>query len=246
MGSGFDSGLSEAEQNRMTGPTVVESVVGAFTDRMEDEEDVTSRIVTVPNIISLVRLCMIPVFFVLLLRGCDVAAAVVFAVAALSDSLDGYIARTTHTISKLGKILDPFVDRLLMASGAVGLVVVGRVPAWIVILILARDVVLLCGGAWLLKNKGVRIPVIFVGKVVTTLLFSGFAFLLINWPRATGLGLVGVSWLPGFNAASYSLGIWFVYVGLVLGLFTTAYYVIKSAQALHEVNTQQRNMTSTV
>ncbi len=212
----------------------VANAVGKITDKMADEDGVTSKVFTIPNIITFIRLCMIPVFFVVLLGGNNIAASIIFAITALTDSLDGYLARATHSVSKLGQILDPFVDRLLMISGVVGLIIVGRLPIWIVILILIRDIALLSGGAWLLVKKFIRIPVIFAGKVVTTLLFIGFAGLLLNWPLIPGLGLTTATWLPGFTAEAVSWGIWFVYAGLVLGLFTTAYYVIKSIMALKE------------
>ena len=241
MGSDFDK-LSEAEHTNSEGHEGVKAIVDTFTDRMGDEDGVSSKILTVPNIISFCRLLLIPIFLILLLKGHDVAAALVFAFAALSDCIDGFIARKTHAVSKLGQILDPFVDRLLMASGAIGLIVVGRLPIWMVVLVLLRDAVLLVGGTWLLKEKGIRVPVIFAGKVATTFLFSGFAFLLINWPIVNGLGVTTAAWLPGFTAATCSVGIWFVYAGLLLGIFTTSYYVIKSAKALHQVNMQLKSM----
>ena len=77
----------------------------------------------------------------------------------------------------------------------------------------------------LIKAYRIRVAVVFPGKVATTLLFVGFAGLLLNWPLLGGLGVCDASWLPGFNADSVSWGIWFVYAGLVLALATTMYYV---------------------
>ncbi len=187
-------------------------------------EEVTDRIVTIPNIISFIRLCMIPLFFVLLLKGNDIAAAAVFALAACTDWIDGQVARRTHCVSKLGQLLDPAVDRLLMIFGVIGLLLVGRLPLWIVLLVLVRDLFLLFGGLYLLKRWKTRVAVIFPGKVATTLLFIGFAGLLLNMPLIAGLNIINVDWLPGFNAALVSWGIWFIYVGLILGLLTTIYY----------------------
>ena len=246
MPSAFDETKSKRDHAETGTPSGVAAFVDTFTDRMADEEGVSSRILTVPNVISFCRLLLIPVFLYLLIHDCNLAAACVFAFAALSDSIDGYIARTTHSISKLGQILDPAVDRLLMVSGAVGLIVVGRLPVWVVILVLVRDLVLLCGGAWLLRRWSVRIPVIFAGKVVTTFLFTGFALLLVNWPQVPGLGITELAWLPGFTQASCSAGIWFVYAGLVLGIFTTSYYVIHSIHALRDAKDQQAREAVTV
>ena len=80
----------------------------------------------------------------------------------------------------------------------------------------------------LLKRYRVRVSVVYAGKVATTLLFVGFAGLLLNWPLLEGLGVVDAAWLPGLAAGPYSWGIWFVYAGLVLALLTTAYYAVSA------------------
>lgn len=195
-------------------------------------EQVSDKVLTLPNIISFVRLCLVPLFLVLLLNGYDIPATIVFAVAASTDFVDGLVARSTHTVSRLGQLLDPFVDRVLMVCGVLGVFLVGRIPLWIIIFVLARDVLLVCGGAWLLKSHGIRIPVIYPGKVATTLLFVGFAGLLLNMPLIPGLGITDATWLPGFTAASVSWGIWFVYAGLALAICTTIYYCVAAARAL--------------
>lgn len=197
-----------------------------------EEEEVLDTIFTIPNLISAIRLCMVPCFIALLLTGYDILATILFAVAASTDWIDGQIARRTHTVSKLGQLLDPAVDRILMISGVVCLLIVGRLPAWIVILVLGRDLLLLIGGAYLLKKWRIRVAVIYPGKVATTFLFVGFAALLLNWPVLTGLGVVPFAWLPGLSSGPYSWGIWFVYAGLIVGLFTTIYYVATGARRL--------------
>lgn len=200
--------------------------------------EATDRIFTLPNLISAVRLCLVPLYLALLLNGHDVAATVLFALAAGTDWVDGQIARRTNAVSKLGQLLDPAVDRILMIAGVAGLFLVGRLPLWIILVVLVRDLFLLCGGAYLIKRYCIRIAVIYPGKVATTLLFVGFAGLLLNWPLVPGLGLLDAAWLPGFNGASVSWGIWFVYAGLLLALATTAYYVIA---AVIELRAAKRN-----
>ena len=192
----------------------------------KSNEQVTNRIFTIPNVISFIRLCMVPVYLVLLLNGYDLLATFMFALAACTDWIDGQVARRTHCVSKLGQLLDPAVDRILMICGVVGLLLVGRLPAWIVVVVLGRDLLMLIGGAYLLKRYKQRVAVIYPGKVATTFLFVGFAGLLLNMPLIGGLGWVDVAWLPGFNGVACSWGIWFVYAGLLLGLCTTTYYVL--------------------
>ncbi|WP_080797387.1 CDP-alcohol phosphatidyltransferase family protein [Arabiibacter massiliensis] len=192
----------------------------------------SNRIFTVPNLISVIRLCLVPIFLVLLLNGYDLMATFLYALAAGTDWIDGQIARRTNAVSKLGQLLDPAVDRILMIAGVAGLFLVGRLPLWIIVVVLARDLLLLVGGAILIKLYRVRVAVVYPGKVATTLLFVGFAGLLLNWPLVQGLGLVDAAWLPGLNAGACSWGIWFVYAGLVLALLTTVYYC---ASALSQV-----------
>ena len=189
-------------------------------------EEVTNRIFTIPNVISFIRLCMVPVYMALLLNGYDLLATFMFALAAGTDWIDGQLARRTHCVSKLGQLLDPAVDRILMSCGVIGLMLVGRLPIWIVVVVLGRDLMLLIGGAYLLKRYHERVAVIYPGKVATTFLFVGFAGLLLNMPLLGGLGWFDASWLPGFGSEACSWGIWFVYAGLVLGLFTTLYYLL--------------------
>lgn len=204
------------------------------------QEEVSNKIFTLPNVISFIRLCLVPIFLVLLLNGFNLAATLLFVVAAGTDWVDGQIARRTHSVSKLGQLLDPAVDRILMISGVVGLLLVGHLPVWIVVFVVLRDLYLLIGGAYLLNTWNIRVAVIYPGKVATTLLFVGFAALLLYWPVMDGLGIVPFSWLPGLSSDLYSWGIWFVYAGLVLALFTTLYYSIAAAKKLSEARAAKK------
>ncbi len=196
------------------------------------EEEVVGEIFTVANLISFIRLCMAPVFLALLFEGNDIAAAALFAIASVTDFLDGQIARRTHTVSRLGQLMDPVIDRVLMITAVLGLLIVGRLPLWIVVVVLVRDVGLLAGGFYLLKRHHVRVPVVYAGKFATTFLFVGCAGLLLNAPLIAGLGVTDISWLPGFNGETCSWGIWSVYAGLILAALTTVYYVVRAALGL--------------
>ena len=198
------------------------------------EEEVCNRIFTAANVVSFTRLCLVPVFFVLLLNGENLLATFVFALAACTDFIDGQLARRTHTVSRLGRLLDPAVDRALMVFGVIGLLIVGRLPIWVVVLVIARDLFLLAGGAFLVGRYKARVAVIFAGKVATTFLFVGFAGLLLNWPMLPGLGVCDFAWLPGFTGDAASWGIWFVYAGLLLAIYTTGVYVVRGVRAMRQ------------
>lgn len=195
-------------------------------------EEVTNRVFTVPNVISFIRLCFIPLFCVLLFQGLDLWATLVFAVAAATDWIDGTVARATHSVSRIGQFLDPLVDRLLMITGVICLFLVGRLPLWIILIVIIRDLYMLLGASYLLSRWHVRVAVIFAGKVATTFLYVGFTAILLNWPLIAGLGWVDVSWLPMFNGDLYSWGFWFAYLGVILALATTVHYTAKGVQGI--------------
>lgn len=207
---------------------------------VKPDDQVSTDIFTIPNIITFVRLCLIPVYLVLLMQGNDVAAAIVFGVTAATDFLDGMIARKTHSVSRLGQLLDPATDRLLMISVVVALLVVGRLPLWIIVLVLVRDLLLLIGASYLLRRWKVRVAVLFLGKVATALLFFGCAFLLLNAPLIPGLGWCDAAWLPGFNHEAVCWAIWLVYAGLALAIVTTVYYVARGIQGIGIARAQEQ------
>jgi cardiolipin synthase (CMP-forming) len=189
------------------------------------DEDHSRDIYTVANIITVLRLILVPLFFAVLINGeNDALAFALFAVAASTDWLDGQIARRTGTVTAIGKAIDPLVDRLLIASGVLGLYIEHRLPGWIVVVLFARDIYLMYG-AWRLEQfHHQRLPVTFAGKTTTAVLLVGFADLILGWPVVPGLGLVDSAYLPGFGSEPVILGMYFVYAGVALSLGTALHY----------------------
>jgi len=192
--------------------------------------DHSHDIYTVANIITVLRLILVPLFFSVLLTGSsDTLAFFLFVLAASTDWLDGQIARRTGTVTAIGKAIDPLVDRLLIASAVIGLYVEDRLPLWILVVLIARDAYLLYG-AWRLENHRKMLPISYTGKATTAVLLAGFSLLILGWPTVPGLGIVtspaAEAALPGFGAAPAPLGIWFVYAGLVLSFTAAAQYTV--------------------
>jgi cardiolipin synthase len=155
---------------------------------------VSSAVLTVPNLISLARLLLMPVCAWLLASGRWVSGFVVTALVATTDWVDGWLARRTGTVSRLGQLLDPLADRLLIASVAVALVVRDVLPWPAAVLLLARDVLLLAGFQ-VLARRGVRPPdVIWLGKLATALLLVALPALVLG---ETQLAVAGVWRLGG-------------------------------------------------
>ena len=190
------------------------------------------RILTVPNVLSLFRICLIPVFCTFILTEKPVYAFLIFLLASITDGIDGYVARHFNQTTKLGKILDPIADRGLILAGAVCLSIVSRLPVWILVLVLLRDGLFLVFGYILLKTKSIRVDVIMLGKVATTFFYIGFAMLVLAWPVVGGLHLFDVLWLPGFGQDPYYLGIYFVYIGIILNIFSSGHYIKTAYQKL--------------
>ena len=151
----------------------------------------TDRILTIPNILSFIRLLGVPLFlWLILVPEADGWAFVVLALSAVTDYLDGMIARALGQISRLGQLLDPLADRLYIAATLLGLAIRAIIPWWLVIVLLARDLVLAVVLA-LLKRRGITgLPVHFLGKAATFCLLWGLPLLLLGaGASGTGLGL---------------------------------------------------------
>ena len=114
-------------------------------NRREGED----RILTVPNVLTAIRLMCLPVFVALMAephRRGELAAACLLSGLGVTDGLDGYIARHFHQVSSLGKVADPLVDRALVLTAVISALVIGAIPVWLVALVLTREFLVLAGG----------------------------------------------------------------------------------------------------
>jgi cardiolipin synthase (CMP-forming) len=172
----------------------------------------TDRVLTIPNVISFLRIALIPVFVALIVDpDTRRAGLVLFVVVVATDWVDGALARATGQVSDLGKVLDPVADRLAIAAGLIALVVADAFPLWAALLILVRDVTVLIAGLVLLSTRRARIEVRHLGKVATFSLMAAIA--CIAW------GSLGYPIAPAALAcgwAFYAVGIVEYYVATVL------------------------------
>jgi cardiolipin synthase len=139
-----------------------------------------SRIVTLPNALSLLRLLGVPFFLWLVLTERDVLAVAVLMVSGFTDWLDGQIARRWNQMSRVGELLDPAVDRLYILATLVGLTVRGVVPLWLTVALVGRDVLLAATLPVLRRHGYGPLPVHFLGKAATFNLLAGFPLLLLG------------------------------------------------------------------
>ena len=167
----------------------------------------SDRILTIPNLLSLLRIALIPLFVVLIVdRDTTFSGLLLFGVVVSTDWLDGAIARATGQVSELGKVLDPVADRLAIAAGLIALVARGAFPLWAALLILVRDLLILVAGLALLSRR-IRIEVRYLGKVATLALMMAIG--AISW------GTLDYALAPVFLAVGW--------VSFVIGI--VSYYV---------------------
>lgn len=162
---------------------------------------VSDRVLTLPNALTLFRLLMVPVVVGLLIAEADGVAIAVFVAAALTDFLDGRIARRSGP-TRIGQILDPVADRLMLSSSAIVLAARGLLPVWAVAILVGRDLLALLGSLFVRGKMRVNI----IGKAAT-------AFLMVS------LGIMIFS--PG------AVGETLFYAGFVLSLVAGVAYAVK-------------------
>lgn len=187
-----------------------------YTDDMSEHPEVSTRVFTLANLISVIRLMAIPVFLYLVVVDRLVAAFVLLVIAVLTDFVDGMVARHMNQITRLGQFLDPFADRLFIAATAIALALQGVVPWWLVAVVMLRDALLGVGGLVMSRYGHATLPVKWWGKVATFgLLFVlplfllgaivahygdpgwGEVLVMVAWPIA--IVAVVIYWIVGFS-----------------------------------------------
>jgi CDP-diacylglycerol--glycerol-3-phosphate 3-phosphatidyltransferase len=172
---------------------------------------VSAPLAKLPNALTIVRFALIPVFAVLVIQadgaGSWIAAAV-FAIAGITDQIDGWLARRWHVESQFGKFADPLADRLMIDAAIILLWAAGRLPFVALALILVRDGVLL-GGYRFFQGRGIDLNVSLLGKVATWILYASLCLTIVT-PGGTDWPL------------------WLFWIGLLLSLVAGAQYVVST------------------
>jgi len=171
---------------------------------------VPAPLAQLPNALTILRLALIPLFVGLMLADdpANWPAGIVFAVAGVTDQVDGFLARRWHVESQFGKIADPLADRLMIDAAAVMLWVTGRLPWYAALVILLRDAVMV-GGYKLVVNRGYDFEVSRVGKLATWVLYAAIGLVIVTND--------GVDW-----------PVWLFWAGVALALVAAAQYIAKA------------------
>jgi CDP-diacylglycerol---glycerol-3-phosphate 3-phosphatidyltransferase len=176
---------------------------------------VPAPLAQLPNALTLARLAMIPLFVALILaadEGQSWPAAIVFALAGVTDQVDGFLARRWDVESAFGKIADPLADRLMIDAAVILLWYAGRLP-WIALAIPARDVALVAGYR-LVVGRGYEFAVNPAGKAATWLLYSSLAFVMVTRE--------GTDW-----------PLWIFWTGVAVAAVSLAGYLLKARREVH-------------
>lgn len=169
-----------------------------------------------PNSITLLRLAVIPVLFLLSIspgRVLSMVIAVLFIIASITDLIDGYVARKYNIVTTMGKFLDPVADKLVVTTAMIMMIPIGRIPAWIVAIIIMRDL-LVDGLRSIASADGLVIDASRLGKQKTLCQVIAVSALLIHYDTVFGID-------------AHAVGIVVLYLALVLTVWSGADYFIK-------------------
>lgn len=191
------------------------------TEERTQRKPLRDELVNLPNLITYLRILVIPVFLWLVWRGdpvSSVLAAVLFTLAALSDILDGWLARKMNLVSVVGKLMDPLADKLIVTAALVMLAQMGRIEAWLVIVILSRELIV-SGLRQIASSEGLVIAASQGGKWKTALQLSGIIGVLVHYPYTVDLLVV-----PPFLFRFQVVGEWILFLSLAPSVFSAIQY----------------------
>jgi CDP-diacylglycerol--glycerol-3-phosphate 3-phosphatidyltransferase len=172
-----------------------------------------------PNKITLMRIIMIPVFVFLLINKYYYASGILFIVASLTDTLDGYIARKYNLITNFGKIMDPLADKLLVTSAMICLIELGEIAGWMLIAVLAREFTI-TGLRAVAAGEGKIIAAGASGKVKTVLQMVALSIIILrDWPFSL------VTNLP--------IGYYLLLLSVAITIYSGLEYIIKNKEVFY-------------
>ncbi|MEA3416649.1 MAG: CDP-alcohol phosphatidyltransferase family protein [Thermodesulfobacteriota bacterium] len=172
--------------------------------------------INIPNILTVIRILLIPLFIIFLLKGMLHFALLVFTIAAISDALDGLFARYLDQRTLLGAYLDPLADKLLLSSAFIILAVIKIVPGWLTVIVISRDVLILLGVAiFALANINIEIRPRMISKCTTVFQMLTIFLLLLN-PKIPGADMI--KWILYWFTAGITIlsGLHYTYIGMNL------------------------------
>jgi CDP-diacylglycerol--glycerol-3-phosphate 3-phosphatidyltransferase len=192
--------------------------------------DNKSPVWNLPNILTLLRIASIPVIAAILLsptRSAGLWAAVIFAIASITDWLDGYLARRMGIVTVFGKFLDPIADKLIVMSVLIMILPYGRAPAWMVLIILGREIII-TGLRGLASTEGIVIPASNLGKFKTIFQIVAILGLLLHYDYHWFFGM-GNSYL---YVNMHNVGIFYLWIATIITIWSGIDYLVKFTRVI--------------
>lgn len=178
-----------------------------------------------PNILTLLRIASIPVIATILLsptRSAGLWAAVIFAIASITDWLDGYLARRMGIVTVFGKFLDPIADKLIVMSVLIMILPYGRAPAWMVLIILGREIII-TGLRGLASTEGIVIPASNLGKFKTIFQIVAILGLLLHYDYHWFFGMENIY----LYVNMHNVGIFYLWIATIITIWSGIDYLVK-------------------
>lgn len=193
--------------------------------------DFRKEVTTIPNILTYIRMLMLPLILLVLdreNRWSSFLAGMLFSFACFTDFFDGYFARKYNQITVLGKLLDPLADKLIVSATLIVMVPMGRVPAWLVIVLIAREFAI-TGLRGIAASEGMVVAAAPLGKYKTAFQMVGLFCLLIHYPyQVNYFGLVTL------DVSFHRMGLVLVYISLFFSIISAFDYFWKFAVAINQ------------
>jgi cardiolipin synthase len=166
----------------------------------ENNLQLSDKVLTWPNLLSALRLALVPVFLWLILIDQNLLAFSILAFSSFTDWLDGFLARKLNQMSRLGQLLDPAADRLFILASLIGLAITAKVPWWLVVVVVGRDVLLFFTLPFLAQVGYGPLPVNYSGKAGTFALLYAFPLMLLPNVLSESLSVViyPIAWAFAF------------------------------------------------
>ena len=184
-----------------------------------------SPIWNIPNILTLLRIAAIPILVVLLLspsREAGFWAAALFAAASVTDWLDGYLARRMQIVTVFGKFLDPIADKLLVMAALIMILPFGRVPAWMVLVILGREIII-TGLRGIASTEGIVIPASNLGKFKTIFQLVAIIGLLLHYDYQWFFSIDH----PLLIVNMHNAGMFFLWIATIITIWSGGDYLVR-------------------
>lgn len=182
-------------------------------------------ILNLPNFLTFFRIAIIPALVVLLLSPSKTAgfvATLLFALASITDWLDGYIARKMGVVTIFGKFLDPIADKLIVAAALIMIIPSGRAPAWMVLIIMSREIII-TGLRGIASSEGIIIPASDLGKFKTIFQIVAILCLLLHYDYYWFFGFKS----QYFHVNMHNVGMFYLWIATIITIWSGTDYLIK-------------------